>query len=245
MRQVTAGDDEIAARAETRPLTLPEELLILSFEHDPRAHEGEPSRALAAARLAELAVRLRISVEASRVIRRVTVIDRSPTGDALLDPLLIELAKKRVSPGTANEQARGGEVECVDRLVGLGLLQGEQWQTRVLRRQRVRYELTRNAEIDAIHARIVRALAHPGLADLRTIALIAVACEAESVAIGLGLAHDLEQAGGAGLMRGRRALKAVSPARYKDFVSAGQASICDTLAAIVRTAKTPWEFGGG
>jgi hypothetical protein len=234
-------------------LTLPEELLLLSLQRDPQAHREEScKRALAAAHVAELAVRLRLQVQRNGLFRKLVVTDRSTTGDPLLDSLLFDLAKTPTSPDAARARAEDDNAALIERLVDCGLLDPEESQTRFLHRRRTRYRLIGEAALRDVDERIVVAVGDPASADLRTVALIAVAYKADFLPLWAALMHGSMDGDSQRSLK-RRQVRAIRPAAYKELVASGQvrddsaeaAAACDALAAIAETAAMPWEGGGG
>jgi hypothetical protein len=180
-------------------LTLPEEVLLLGYEHQANTINvwtgGDIlDDAAAAAQVLELVMRMRFALEPGRRADTLVVADDSPTGDALLDRALRTVqARSEALHVTPKEVAEATSRRCASayrqRLELAGLLGVE--KARGLRAMltavfyettRTRVVLTDAAVVAPIHARIASALEHPERAELRTVALIGVLSHSASLA---------------------------------------------------------------
>jgi len=165
-------------------LTLTEQLLLLLIDRDGDflpLPKGAPDFALSGAALMDLAFAGRIDTDLTTLI----VIDGTPTGDAILDPVLARIAARpdRTDartwiPTLAIDEAAGLRERGLTGLVDRGLLERRDARILGMRRGR-RYPPTEAGAAAAIGQRIGQVLLSDDIPDPRDIALISLidACD--------------------------------------------------------------------
>jgi hypothetical protein len=184
-------------------LTIPEEMLLLNGAWWPkRPGYALLDQPLAAARLIELVLARRVSVDSGRrqLLARddVVVTQPTPTGDALLDEVLERLAAADVRSCTywIKRMAKGSEAAHWDRLVATSLLRLD-----TLSGDAARHVADADA-VAAVRDRIRAVLAQPEAADVRDVALVTLLAHTQSL---FALLHDPAELSPSGLVRGYRA----------------------------------------
>lgn len=155
-------------------LTLPEELLLVALDDDTGSlHSSEAVAAgLAGARLLELTLAGRLAIEDKRVVVR----DASPTGDALLDGGLADIAastRARKPDHWVGKLKKGARDATLARLVERGLVRPEE------RKMLGLIPVTRHPAADGsaereIRARVHQVLVHQHEPSERTGALVSL-----------------------------------------------------------------------
>lgn len=188
-------------------LTIPEELLLLHTSllgnmsvRSLRATYALVNKPLAAARLIELVLVGRLTVESGRkrLLARddVVVRDATTTGDDLLDEVLERLTATDLHGCTywIKQFAEGAGAAYEDRLVAKALVRSDISGTAD------RHVADADA-VSSVTARIRMVVAQPATADLRDVSLVELLAQTQSL---FGLLHDAESRP-AGPVRGLRA----------------------------------------
>jgi hypothetical protein len=183
-------------------LTIPEEVLLLHGALWPKRAYALADQQLAAARLIELVLADRVTVQSHRqhllVRDNIVVTHTTPTGDALLDEVLKRIAGAdlRSCAYWIKRVAKGSEAAYWDRLTANSLLRPDPLSGDAARHM---------ADVDAVAAvtdRIGAVLAQPQAADLRDAALVTLLAHTQSL---FGLLHEPGKLTPSGFVRGYRA----------------------------------------
>jgi hypothetical protein len=156
-----------------RALSLPEEFLLFLCDHASGPGEARLrglDTDVAKARLVELALRDRVALDGRG---RLIATDPSPTGDALLDPAIVDLVRNpRSAPFEAPPRTCHGCARAyLERLERAALIRSEQAFTRFLKRPVTRYSVSASATLP-INQRVAKALGSPAQVDARDLALL-------------------------------------------------------------------------
>ena len=162
-------------------------LLILDNEGGDLASSLPPHSlnvVLAGATLMDLALENRVDTD----LRKLMIVDSTPVGDGLLDPVLTEIAEETPTHPIAywveRIAARGDEIRdrALARLVGRGILEsdepGEVFLSREVSRSR-RYPTAAGAATEEVQVRIMRLLFSDDIPDPRDIVIVSLAASCD------------------------------------------------------------------